>query len=129
VSEHHGSFVRTCWSRLASLAWQCYSAYGRGALHLSEQDMECWQERAASATVAYVSEGSRALEALGGWPSVEVAALVREYNPLTQIICIVSSAGRTAVHLVTADGDAYPHPPGARFGEEGVDPGAKRLVH
>lgn len=94
--DDHMTFIRLQWSRLAAYAWERYQQEGRGALIV---DLRNASKSGAMLNVPtyYVAEGSQGLDKRGGWPSEEVAEVIRTYDPALDVVFIV----------LRLDGDFY----------------------
>jgi hypothetical protein len=83
----HIAFVRSQWRDFAAFAWQKYLSEGRGALVVDLRNASKPVE-GLNVPVYYVAGGSERLAKLGGWPSEEIAEVVKEYDPEQDVVLV-----------------------------------------
>jgi hypothetical protein len=100
--DAHITFIRSQWGDFAEFAWRKYQSEGRGALVV---DLTKASKSAAGLHVPtyYVAEGSERLSNLGGWPSYEIADLVKDYDPEQDVIFIFRRLDGELFHYNVSD--------------------------
>ncbi|HJQ23643.1 MAG TPA: hypothetical protein VKA60_06970 [Blastocatellia bacterium] len=100
--DQHETFIRAQWPRLAAFAWEKYSREGRGAIVV---DLRHTTVDAAGINVptVYVAEGSAGLSRRGGWPSAEVAEVIRDYDPTQDVIFLFLRLDGDVFHYNVSD--------------------------
>jgi hypothetical protein len=99
--DGHQTLIRAQWRDFASFAWKRYLSEGRGAIVI---DMSRAAEEGSRFQVPsyYVAEQSEKLSRRGGWPSEEVAEVVREYDPEQDVVFIfITLEGEPLYYLVS----------------------------
>lgn len=88
TKEGHDQFIKNGWPSLAALAWDKYRAEGRGVVVIFTNraiDIGAGFDGLVVPST-YIAEESNALNEMGGWPSHEVAWMVRRYDPEQEVI-------------------------------------------
>src|ERR1044072_8414568 len=85
--DEHVTFIRSQWPAFAAFAWEKYLAEGRGAIVIDLRNASA-DGPAINVPTYYVAEASERLMKRGGWPSAEVAEVVRDYDPEQDAIFI-----------------------------------------
>jgi hypothetical protein len=100
--DNHIEFVRSQWRDFAAFAWQKYLSEGRGALVI---DLRRAAKSAESLHVPihYVADLSERLDKLGGWPSEEIAEVVREYDPEQDVVLVFLRLDGEVLHYNVSD--------------------------
>lgn len=100
--DEHVTFIRAQWPAFAAFAWGKYLSEGRGAIVV---DLRNASTDGPGITVPtyYVAEGSDGLERRGGWPSAEVAEVIRDYDPEQDAIFIFLRLDGDAFHYNVSD--------------------------
>lgn len=111
TQEGHNQFIKDGWHSLAALAWDKYRAEGRGVVVI-------FTNRAIDTGAgfdglvvpsAYIAEESEALSDMGGWPTPEVAWMVRRYNPEQEVIFLfIGLNDQREYERITRPGDLSP---------------------
>jgi hypothetical protein len=78
--DAHITFVRSQWRDFAAFAWEKYLSEGRGAVVVDLRNASKSGEGLHVPTY-YVAEDSERLAKRGGWPSEEIADVIKEYDP------------------------------------------------
>jgi hypothetical protein len=94
--------MRSQWREFASFAWEKYQSEGRGAVVI---DLKRASKNGARFQVPtfYLAEGSERLRERGGWPSQEVAAVIRDYDPRQDVVFIFLRLNGEAFHYNASD--------------------------
>lgn len=102
--DGHQTLIRAQWRDFASLAWKRYLSEGRGAIVI---DMSRAAEGSTGFQVPsyYVADKS---EKLAGWPSEEIAEVVREYDPELDVVFIFLRLEGEALYYLVSDELAPP---------------------
>jgi hypothetical protein len=100
--DDHITFIRLQWSRFAAYAWEKYQSEGRGALVI---DLRNASKSGTTLNVPtyYVAEGSEGLAKRGGWPSDDVAEVIRSYDPQLDVVFIVLRLDGDFFHYNVSD--------------------------
>ena len=103
----HQSLIRNQWPEFAALAWKKYKEEGRGAIVL---DFRNATRSGSMFTVPtfFVSEASEGFVKRGGWPSEEVAEIVRTYDPELDVIFLALRADGDCFHYNVSDDPTPP---------------------
>lgn len=107
--DEHMTFMRSQWPQFAAFAWQKYQSEGRGAVVIDLKGATRSGSRFQVPTF-YVADGSERLRERGGWPSEEVAELIRDYDPALDVLFIVIRLDGEQFHYNASDD---PPPPKA----------------
>lgn len=83
--EAHLAFIRSQWRDFAAFAWGKYLTLGRGALVV---DLRSATKTGQGVHVPsyYVADGSEQLAKRGGWPSEEIAGVIKDYDPEQDVV-------------------------------------------
>ena len=81
--------------RISALSWDGYQREGRGAVVIEGQTTEKFE--IAGGPLDYVSD-KEAQETRDGWPTEDVAGIVKAYNPESEVIVIVRWRGEVGVY-------------------------------
>jgi hypothetical protein len=100
--DQHGTFIRTQWPSLAAFAWEKYMGEGRGAIVIDLRRAAA-EGAAINVPTVYVAEGSDNLARRGGWPSEEVAEVIRSYDPAQDVIFIFLRLDGDVLHYNASD--------------------------
>src|SRR4051812_39655147 len=100
--DGHQTLIRAQWQDFASFAWKRYLSEGRGAIVI---DMSRAAEDGSRFQVPsyYVAEQSEKLSSRGGWPSEEVAEIVREYAPEQDVVFFFLTLEGEALYYLVSD--------------------------
>jgi hypothetical protein len=100
--DGHQTLIRAQWRDFASFAWKHYLSEGRGAIVI---DMSRAGEEGAGFQVPsyYVADQSDKLARRGGWPSREVAEVVREYDPELDVVFIFQTMEGDWLYYLVSD--------------------------
>ena len=100
--DGHQTLIRAQWRDFAAFAWKRYLNEGRGAIVI---DMTRAAEEDSRFQVPsyYVADRSEKLALRGGWPSEEVAEVVREYDPEQDVVFIFLTLAGEAVYYLASD--------------------------
>ena len=105
--DAHIAFIRAQWRDFAAFAWKKYSTEGRGAVvvDLSKASRSGAHLHGAHLHVPtyYVADGSVRLSARGGWPSAEIADVIREYDPEQDVLFIFLRLDGDVFHYNVSD--------------------------
>ena len=98
----HIAFIRAQWRDFAAFAWEKYSNEGRGAVVV---DLCKASRSVASLRVPtyYIADGSERLAIRGGWPSEEIAELIRDYDPEQDVVFIFRRVDGDVFHYNVSD--------------------------
>src|ERR1044071_5131650 len=102
-------FIKAQWRDFAAFAWEKYSAEGRGAI-VVDLRKAAKSSAGLSVPVYYVADGSARLSARGGWPTEEVAEVIRDYDPRQDVVFIFLRLAGDLFHYNVSD---EPTPPQA----------------
>jgi hypothetical protein len=100
--DEHLSFMRSQWPEFAAFAWEKYLSEGRGAVVIDLKRASKNGTRFQVPTF-YLADGSERLRARGGWPSDEVAQVIREYDPERDVVFIFLRLDGDAFHYDVSD--------------------------
>jgi hypothetical protein len=100
--DEHVTFIRSQWSAFAAFAWEKFSSEGRGAIVVDLRNAST-DGPAINVPTYYVADGSERLQARGGWPSPEVAEIVKDYDPEQDAIFIFLRLDGDAFHYNVSD--------------------------
>jgi hypothetical protein len=100
--DEHMTFIRSQWPAFAAFAWEKYLAEGRGAIIVDLRNASTDGPRPGVPTF-YVAEGSAGLRERGGWPSVEVAEVINDYDPEQDAVLIFLRLDGDAFHYNVSD--------------------------
>lgn len=100
--EEHQRLIKSQWRAFAAFAWRRYQHEGRGAVVV---DLRNPRAGGAGINVStyYVADGSERLTELRGWPSEEIAEVVRECDPGEEVVFIFLSAVDDVVYYRVSD--------------------------
>ena len=100
--DAHVTFIRMQWADFAAFAWSKYLSEGRGAVVV---DLLKASKSAGVLQVPtyYVAEGSKRLSDLGGWPSEEIAEVVRDYDPELDVVFLFNRLDGNVFHYNATD--------------------------
>ena len=100
--DEHMTFMSSQWPEFAAFAWEKYLSEGRGAVVI---DLKRATKAGARFQVPtyYLADGSERLRASGGWPSEEVAELIRDYDPRQDVAFIVLRLNGEQFHYNASD--------------------------
>ena len=100
--DEHLAFMRSQWREFAAFAWEKYLSEGRGAVVI---DLKRASKSGARLQVPtfYLADGSERLRVRGGWPSDEVAQVIREYDPERDVVFIFLRLDGDAFHYDASD--------------------------
>ena len=98
----HITFIRSQWRDFAAFAWEKYLSEGRGAVVV---DLRNASKSAESLHVPtyYVAACSERLAKRGGWPSEEIAEVVKEYDPEQDVVFIFLRLDGDVFHYNVSD--------------------------
>jgi hypothetical protein len=100
--DQHATFIRMQWPSFAAFAWEKYSSEGRGAMVIDLRHATI-EGSAINVPTVYVAEGSDKLSRRGGWPSEEVAEVIRDYDPAQDVIFIFLRLDGDVFHYNASD--------------------------
>jgi hypothetical protein len=100
--DEHLTFMRSQWREFAAFAWEKYLSEGRGAVVIDLMRASRNEGRFQVPTF-YLAAGSEKLHARGGWPSAEVAEVIREYDPEQDVVFIFLRLDGDAIHYNASD--------------------------
>jgi hypothetical protein len=100
--DAHITLIRSQWRDFAAFAWGKYSSEGRGAVVI---DLRNAGKSGASLHIPtfYVADGSERLSARGGWPSVEIEDVIKEYDPELDVVFVVLRLDGDVFHYNVSD--------------------------
>jgi len=87
TADAHITFIRSQWRDFAAFAWRKYLSEGRGAIVVNLRNASK-SGNGLHVPTYYVSEGSRQLTDLGGWPNEEISEVIREYDPEQDVVLL-----------------------------------------
>ena len=98
----HMTFMSSQWPEFAAFAWGKYLSEGRGAVII---DLKRATRAGARFQVPtyYLADGSERLRARGGWPTMEVAEVIRDYDPEQDVVFIVVRLDGDQFHYNASD--------------------------
>lgn len=90
------AFIRAQWRDFAAFAWEKYSSEGRGAVVV---DLPKASKPGAKLEIPtyYLADGTERLSIRGGWPTEEIAEVIKDYDPTQDVVFI----------FVRLDGDVF----------------------
>ncbi|HVG22312.1 MAG TPA: hypothetical protein VNI02_24960 [Blastocatellia bacterium] len=100
--DGHMTFIRSQWAAFAAFAWEKYLSEGRGAIVIDLRNAST-DGPGVSVPTYYMAEGSDRLEKRGGWPSAEVADVIRDYDPEQDAVLIFLRLDGDAFHYNVSD--------------------------
>jgi hypothetical protein len=100
--EEHMSFMHSQWPEFAAFAWGKYLSEGRGAVVIDLKRATRTGTRFQVPTF-YLADGSERLQARGGWPTKEVAEVIRDYDPEQDVVFLVLRLNGDQFHYNASD--------------------------
>jgi hypothetical protein len=100
--DQHGTFIKSQWPMFAAFAWEKYQSEGRGAIIVDLRHADV-AGTAINVPTVYVAEGSDKLARRGGWPSDEVAEVIRDYDPAQDVIFLFLRLDGDVFHYNVSD--------------------------
>jgi len=102
TTDAHITFIRAQWRDFAAFAWEKHSVEGRGAVVV---DLRKASRQGPDLYVPtyYVADGSDRLFARGGWPSDEIAEVIREYDPEQDVVFLFLRLDGDVFHYNVTD--------------------------
>jgi len=100
-------FIRSQWADFAAFAWANFLKEGRGAVVIDLRNASKSGQN-LSVPSYYVAESSERLSVRGGWPSEEIADVVRSYDPELDVVFIVLRLDGDCFHYNASDEPAPP---------------------
>ncbi len=100
--DQHGTFIKMQWRSLAAFAWEKYQSEGRGAVVIDLRRATIEGSHVNVPTI-YVAEGGESLARRGGWPSEEVAEVIRDYDPAQDVVFIFLRLDGDVFHYNVTD--------------------------
>jgi len=85
--DAHITLIRSQWPDFAAFAWQKYLDQGRGALIIDLTKASKDGQKLQVPTY-YVADSSEELSKRGGWPTVEIAQVISDYDPELDVVLI-----------------------------------------
>jgi hypothetical protein len=100
--DQHITLIRSQWRNFAAFAWEKYLSEGRGAVIV---DLRSASKDGPSLNVPthYIADASTQLQKLGGWPSEEVAEVIRDYDPEQDVIFLFLRLDGDIFHYNVSD--------------------------
>jgi hypothetical protein len=100
--DAHVTFIRSQWRDLAAFAWRKYQSEGRGAV-VVDLFKASKTDGGLQVPTYYVADGSERLLTGGGWPSVEIAEVIKDYDPELDVVFIFVRLNGEAYHYNASD--------------------------
>ena len=100
--DAHVTFIRSQWRDFAAFAWAKYLKEGRGAVVVDLMKASKSGDNLQVPTF-YVADGSERLSVRGGWPTEEIAEVVKEYDPEQDVVFIFLRLDGHAFHYNVSD--------------------------
>lgn len=100
--DGHIGLIQSQWRDFAAFAWEKYLVEGRGAVVLDLRNASSVGET-LQVPAYYVAEHSERLAKRGGWPSDDVAELIKDYDPEQDVVFIVLRLDGDALHYNVSD--------------------------
>jgi hypothetical protein len=100
--DQHATFIKSQWQVFAAFAWEKYESEGRGAIVVDLRHASV-EGKAINVPTVYVAEGSEKLARRGGWPSEEVAEVIRDYDPAQDVIFLFLRLDGDVFHYNVSD--------------------------
>ncbi|MEW6130460.1 MAG: hypothetical protein AB1757_25725 [Acidobacteriota bacterium] len=100
--DMHETLLRGQWKNYARFAYEHYLQEGRGAI-LIDLKRASFKGKQLQLPSHYVADASDKLAKLGGWPSPEIAAVVRDYDPELDLIFLVWRLDDEIIYYVATD--------------------------
>jgi hypothetical protein len=100
--DQHATFIKSQWRVFAAFAWEKYQSEGRGAIIVDLRHATV-TGKAINVPTVYVAEGSDKLVRRGGWPSEEVAEVIRDYDPAQDVIFLFLRLDGDVFHYNVSD--------------------------
>src|SRR6185312_4982472 len=85
--DAHITFIRSQWAEFAAYAWRKYLSEGRGAVVINLRNASK-TPKGLHVPAYFISEGSKQLTDMGGWPDEEISEVIREYDPEQDVILL-----------------------------------------
>ncbi|HSB08720.1 MAG TPA: hypothetical protein VLM38_04375 [Blastocatellia bacterium] len=100
--DAHVTLIRSQWRDFAAFAWDKYSSEGRGALVI---DLRNASRSGGNLEVPtfWVADGGERLSARGGWPSEEIAEVIKDYDPQLDVVFLVLRLDGDVFHYNASD--------------------------
>ena len=86
-ADSHQTLIRQQWKDFAAFAWNQYQEQGRGAV-IVDFLQALKTGNTSQLPTYYVAEGSELLLKRGGWPDADIASVVSDYDPETEVVFI-----------------------------------------
>jgi hypothetical protein len=100
--DMHQTFLRSQWEEFAAFGWASFLKEGRGAIVINLKRAS-FDASGLQMPAFYVAEGSQSLARQGGWPSEEIAQVVREYDPELEVVFLVWRLDDEMIHYIAMD--------------------------
>src|SRR4030095_11923066 len=100
--DAHITFIRSQWAEFAAYAWRKYLSEGRGAVVINLRNASKTAE-GLHVPVHFISEGSKQLADMGGWPDEEVSEVISEYDPEQDVILLFLRLDGDVFHYNVSD--------------------------
>ena len=100
--DAHVTFIRSQWQDFAAFAWEKYLKQGRGAVVVDLMKASRSGDNLQVPTL-YVADSSERLSERGGWPNVEIAEAVKEYDPEQDVLFIFLRLDGDVFHYNVSD--------------------------
>jgi hypothetical protein len=100
--DEHMNFIWSQWPAFAAFAWKKYVAEGRGAIVVDLRNASRGGP-GINVPTYYVADESDRLSKRGGWPSREVAEVIRDYDPEQEAVFIFLRLDGDAFHYNASD--------------------------
>ena len=102
TADAHIAFIRAQWRDFAAFAWEKFSIEGRGAVVVDLRKASRLASKLNVPTYC-IAEGSTRLSARGGWPSDEIAEVIKEYDPQQDVVFIFLRLDGDVFHYNVSD--------------------------
>ena len=100
--DAHVTFIRSQWRDFAAFAWRKYQSEGRGAI-VVDLSKAAKRDESLQVPTYYVADGSDRLLIRGGWPSGEIAEVIKDYDPELDVVFIFVRLNGEVFHYNVSD--------------------------
>ena len=82
---------------VSATGWNGYQAQGRGVIFIDGSSFDSLDAVPAGNPMVYVSD-KQMIENEGGWPSEDMAGVVKKYDPETEVIVVIKWRNQVGIY-------------------------------